>query len=66
MKLKEYIRHLNSLTESNPEALDMDVVYAKDEEGNGFTLAHYAPAIGNFDGHDFDGDTDNHNAICLN
>lgn len=35
MKLREYLEALNQLVKDNPQALDMEVVYAKDDEGNG-------------------------------
>lgn len=55
MKFKEYLENLNKLAEENPETLDMTVVYAKDDEGNGFQEINYAPSIGNFD-HEYHGE----------
>ena len=36
MTLREFISNLNKLAEETPEALDLNVIYAKDDEGNGF------------------------------
>lgn len=36
MKLREYIEQLQKFAEMNPETLDMDVIYSRDDEGNGF------------------------------
>ena len=35
MKLKDYLDHINKLVESDKSILDLDVVYLKDDEGNG-------------------------------
>ena len=49
MTLKEYIDNLNDFATENPEALKMDVVYSKDDEGNGFHHVHHTPIKGNFE-----------------
>lgn len=36
MKFKEYLEELNKLAEENPESLNMDVIYASDDEGNSY------------------------------
>lgn len=36
MTLREYIKHLNIFVQEYPEALDMTVIYAADDEGNAF------------------------------
>lgn len=66
MKLKQYLKQLNDLAKKHPEALEMDVVYSKDDEGNGFQNIHYAPNMGEFDGGDFDDESENKNAVCIN
>jgi hypothetical protein len=66
MKLKQYLKQLNDLAKKHPEALEMDVVYSKDDEGNGFQHIYYAPNIGEFDGDDFDDESENKNAVCIN
>ncbi len=48
MKLKNYIENLSAIIKSNPNALDMDVVTSRDNEGNGYTLVYYSPSIGNY------------------
>jgi len=55
MKLKQYIENLQKLAKENPESLDMDVVYAADDEGNGYQKVVYAPTLGNLNG-DFSGE----------
>ena len=49
MKLREYIANLQKLAEERPETLDMDVIYSKDDEGNGYGQVYYAPGIGEHD-----------------
>jgi hypothetical protein len=46
----------------------MDVVYSRDDEGNGYDLVHYPPSIGNYDGEDKDYDSTRIpvNAVCIN
>lgn len=40
---------LDKLIEKNPEALEMDVITSKDDEGNWFTFVYYSPWIGKLD-----------------
>ena len=44
MKLSEYIKELENLVKGNPQALDMEVIYAKDDEGNGYQYVGCAPS----------------------
>lgn len=53
MTLREYIDNLVAFGEENPESLDLTVVYAKDDEGNGYDEVYFGPSIG---GMDSDGD----------
>jgi len=46
MKLKEYLEELNKIIEQNPEALEMEVIYAKDDEGNGYQKVNFSPSLG--------------------
>ena len=46
MTLKEYIEKLNKLATDNPEALELPVIYSKDDEGNGFQELTWDPSIG--------------------
>ncbi len=48
MKLKEYLEKLNTLVKESPELLELDVIYAKDAEGNGFEHLYYGPTVGCF------------------
>ena len=69
MKLKQYIKALESLAEKNPDALEYEVVYSKDDEGNGFGCVHYAPSIGVYEDGEFDPNNlagEQCNAVCLN
>ena len=43
MKLSEYIKELENLVKGNPQALDMEVIYAKDDEGNGYQYVGALP-----------------------
>lgn len=36
MKLREYLEELQEFVETFPECLDMDVIYSRDDEGNGY------------------------------
>ena len=49
MTLKTYIQQLNSLIEENPEYAELDVIYAKDDEGNDFQPVSFEPSLGNYD-----------------
>ena len=69
MKLKRYIRILERLAEKNPDALEYEVVYGKDDEGNGFDTVKYAPSIGVYEDGEFDPNNltgEQRNAVCLN
>lgn len=49
MKLKLYIAELEKLVASNPEILEYEVVYAKDDEGNGYNIVYNTPELGMYD-----------------
>ena len=66
MKLREYIEQLQKFAEMNPETLDMDVIYSRDDEANGFQEVHYAPSKGTYEDYEFDESDDNVNAVCIN
>ena len=66
MKLKDYIKDLNELIELQPEALEMDVITAKDDEGNGFSMVNFTPETGYFEEDEFRTDVCKHNVVCLN
>lgn len=70
MKLKEFNDRIQDLIKKNPELLEVDVVFAKDDEGNGFNHVNYSATPGNFEDHEFTGEGDSTcgkiNAICIN
>jgi hypothetical protein len=52
MLFKEYVENINKLLADNPEIADYKVVYASDDEGNGYDLVHYTPSITEYVGRD--------------
>jgi hypothetical protein len=70
MTLNEYIVHLKKVAEEGHG--NKEVVYAADEEGNGFAKVFYPPSVGVFKdagyGHgDFDSEAKGKpNAVCIN
>lgn len=73
MKLKEYIENLNEFVKEHPEALELDTIYAKDSEGNGYHDVSYTPTLMQVDeGYyrevqcDPDEDDFSPNAVCIN
>jgi hypothetical protein len=71
MTLKQYREKLNKLAEENPEADNMQVIYSRDDEGNGYSNIHYSPGLGKFEhGEYMDKDNledgDKSNAVCIN
>jgi len=69
MKFKEYLARLNNLAKSCPAALEMPVITAVDDEGNGFKEVYYPPCLAQFDGHNMDNSKEaakNPNAVLLN
>lgn len=64
MKLSTYIKGLNEALKKHG---DLDVVYAKDSEGNGYAKVFYLPSAGKFENNQFENeDIKNPNAICIN
>ncbi len=49
MRLKEFAENINKLLKEHPECAYYAVVTSIDDEGNGFSLVHYDPQIGNYD-----------------
>ena len=41
MKLKEYAKHIAALAKKHP---DIEVAYARDDEGNGYDYVQYKPS----------------------
>jgi hypothetical protein len=48
MKLKDYLENINKMVQNNPEILELDVIYAKDDEGNYYDFVTFIPTIGHF------------------
>lgn len=73
MKLKEFIKDVLAFASKHPDALEYDVVYSKDAEGNEFNKVAFEPTLGLFDEDDKDftpfeegDDVEDHNAVCIN
>ena len=49
MNLKEYIEQLQEFAKENPRALEFDVWYAKDDEGNGYQEVYFSPSLKVYD-----------------
>ena len=49
MNLKEYIEQLQEFAKENPRALEFDVWYAKDDEGNGYQEVCFSPSLKVYD-----------------
>jgi hypothetical protein len=75
MKLRQYLENLNRLAKESPDILDLELVYAGDEEGNDFHSLNYLPTLGVFEHGEFysknnledtDYTEDDINALCVN
>jgi len=71
MKFKDYLEKINAFAEDHPEAMDYDVVYASDDEGNYYNELYNSPFTGHFgDGEFFFGEDLEEvfpvNAVCIN
>ena len=75
MKFKTFIENCVKYAKEHPETLEMDVVYSKDDEGNGFGMIHYNPCVGLYEDREFtdkdafddwDVEGDPSNAVCIN
>lgn len=53
MTLNEYIEQLQNLIKENPLAANMEVIYSKDNEGNGYDGVYFSPTVGFFDDREF-------------
>lgn len=74
MTLNEYIEQLQHLIKENPLAANMEVIYSKDDEGNGYDGVYFSPTVGFFNDSEFI-PTDqmdeyeieeDSNAVCIN
>ena len=66
MKLKDYIAGLVQYAEKNPEAMELEVVYSQDDEGNGHSRVYHTGAIGRYENGEFETDAMYNNAVCIN
>lgn len=75
MTLQEFLNGLTEFIRENPDAINLQVITSKDDEGTGFNEVHYSPGTGYFDGESFnvsghlkeDGQvTRSINAVCIN
>lgn len=71
MKLQQFLDVLNGAVKNDPSLLELDVVYASDEEGNSYHLLGNEPNTGRFEDNDFMFSDeleidDEPNAICIN
>lgn len=46
MKLNDYIESLQKLVEDDLTLGDLDIIYAKDSEGNGYESVYQYPSLG--------------------
>lgn len=46
MKFKEYLESLNEMAKDDPTILELEVISAKDDEGNGFQKVSWTPTVG--------------------
>lgn len=66
MTLKEYTENLLRLIDNNPEATSYQVITSSDDEGNCFNPVIFEPNIGYYEDNEFNNDSDNNNAVCVN
>lgn len=63
MKLNQFIKELQVLKKIHG---NIDLVYSKDDEGNGFSEVFYSPTAGNFNDGEFNEKSEDINVICIN
>lgn len=66
MTLREYRETLNNFIKENPKALDMEVIYSQDDEGNAFYPVIYTPCLKRYNGYGEIADDENPNTVCIN
>ena len=47
--LRQLINRLNHIAKENPKALDLPLVYSRDDEGNSFHKVYFDAGLGNYD-----------------
>lgn len=53
MKLKEFLKKINSMVAKDKSLLELNVVYAIDDEGNSYHEVWNEPAVGYFEDNEF-------------
>ena len=71
MKLKLFLEKINEMIAKDALVLGLEVIYSKDDEGNGYQKIVFHPCVGVFneDDGEFDNDFEQNghlNAICIN
>ena len=70
MKLREFLKNLSEIVKADKSTLELDVVTAIDDDGNGFKEVVFEPSLGeHFADGDFEmaeSDECKVNAICIN
>ena len=75
MTLREYLEKLKEFGEAFPECLDKDVIYSRDDEGNGYQKVYFGPNKGIFEDGDFipadqledyEREENEINSVCIN
>lgn len=66
MTFKDYIQSLNDFLLEHPESADLPAIYAKDDEGNGFNPICFSPSLGEYNGEDFNQESQDFNSVCVN
>ena len=47
--LRQLINRLNDIAKDNPKALDLPLVYSRDDEGNSFHKVYFDAELGSYD-----------------
>lgn len=78
MTFKDYLKAANELAARNPETLEMQVIFAIDNEGNKFVPCEHVPSAGLLSNEEFFNDNDlavdfpdlvgkvTFNVVCIN
>lgn len=60
---------INAFVNENPDALNLEVIYSRDDEGNFFSPVFYSPTVGRFNRSENEFDQESilkPNAVCIN
>jgi hypothetical protein len=76
MTLREFLENLNDFIETNPDALDLNVIASSDDEGNFYNEVVFTPTKGYLDDNgnyvefdmyeDYDVEEELTNSVCIN